>query len=162
MLRPIMKRSDDSLEALRRVRAREVERAVLDVAKAERVASEAALRFEEATVALTVLEKERDVAKTDAVGSGGVLRAQDLALRAAWVSALDARVATATELQRTKDEAAKAAATAVASARRSLADAHAAERAIETHLEAAARQEARVHERNEEEDALEAHVARRP
>ena len=156
-----MKRSDDSLEALRRVRAQDVERAALALAMAESALVEVAARLE--TARGLAMEEADSRARTlaEEVGRGGAIRAQDVAQRMAWLAATDARVAAAEASARADERALRAAEADVASRKESLAAAHGSQRALAAHFEAHARVEARARERGEEDEALDAHVARR-
>ena len=161
MLGPRMKRSDDSLEALRRVRAQDVERAAVAVARAESAVVEAAARLQ--TARAFAVEEAGSRARTlaEEVGRGGAVRAQDVAQRMEWLAATDARVAAAEAAAHAHEQALRGAEVDVASRKESLAAAHAGERALAAHFEAQARVEARARERGEEDDALDAHLARR-
>jgi flagellar biosynthesis chaperone FliJ len=161
MLPPIMKRSDDSLEALLRVRAQEVERAVVAVANAERAVLDVDARLDAARERVAKEHAERASALANDVAKGGTFRAEDLKARSAWLVAIDSRIQKATAEVSAREAERRVAEAVVAEKKRALADARGAERAIETHLEATARATARIAERSEEDDAMEAHAARR-
>lgn len=161
MLPPIMKRSDDSLAALLRVRAQEVERAVVAVANAERALSDVDARLAAARELVTKEDAERASALANDVAKGGTFRAEDLKAHAAWLVAIDSRIQKAMADVSAREAERRGAEAVVAEKKRGLADARGAERAIETHLDASARASARAAERSEEDDAMEAHAARR-
>jgi flagellar biosynthesis chaperone FliJ len=161
MLPPIMKRSDDSFEALLRVRAQEVERAVVAVANAERAVLDVDARLGAARELVAQEQAERASALADDVAKGGTFRAEDLKAHSAWLVAIDSRIEKATAEVSAREASRRAAEAVVAEKKRALADARGAERAIETHLETSARATARIAERSEEDDAMEAHAARR-
>jgi len=159
MLRHVEDRSKSAVEALLRVRKDAAERAAAEVRRAEGEASTAAADLAAARAEHDAHAAERAAFQAEALGSA--LRPAELAERTAYLSAIDGRLASAStrvgacarELERVE--------LVCAERRRALAEEMAHERALEVRLEQWAREGARAAEKSREDDALDAHLARR-
>ncbi len=159
MLRHVEERSKSALVALLRVRRDGAERASVEVRRAESVVEGAQASLAAARAELDAHLDERLAFQNEDLGVA--VRPEALAQRGTYLSVMDTRIASARGLVTAREQETRAVEKICEDKRRALVEAKAQERAIEARLDAIGRDEARSLEKSNEDDALEAHLARR-